>query len=261
MAFFFALMLACPERPGGYARPELLVDTAWLAQHLTDPNIRIVDMRPRGYGEGHIPGAVLARQQLDPHPNAPPTFLPTPQEFEALMVAARHLEHHARHRLRRARRHLRGAPVVDPQLLRPRERRAAGRRLDEVDAPNSAPTNAAVPAPVARHVHGQAGHGQGRDRRSSQGGDQQARREAHRRAHAGRDRRQGPAQHQARRLHRVVGSGVLGRHARPGDEDVQAGRPRSPKLYRDKGVTARRRRAWSTARSACAPSTTCSRWR
>ena len=43
---------------GGYARPELLVDTAWLAQHLTDPNVRIVDLRPRGYADGHVPEAV-----------------------------------------------------------------------------------------------------------------------------------------------------------------------------------------------------------
>jgi thiosulfate/3-mercaptopyruvate sulfurtransferase len=44
---------------GGYARPELLAETAWLAQHLTDPGIRIVDMRAEGaYQKGHIPGAV-----------------------------------------------------------------------------------------------------------------------------------------------------------------------------------------------------------
>ena len=27
----------------GYAHAELLVDTAWLADHLTDPGVRIVD--------------------------------------------------------------------------------------------------------------------------------------------------------------------------------------------------------------------------
>ena len=69
----------------GYARPELLVDTAWLAQHLTDANIRIVDLRPRGYGEGHIPEAVWLDNNWIRNPKAPPAFLPTPQEFEALM--------------------------------------------------------------------------------------------------------------------------------------------------------------------------------
>ena len=44
---------------GGYARPELLAETDWLAQHLDDPGIRIVDMRSEGaYRKGHIPGAV-----------------------------------------------------------------------------------------------------------------------------------------------------------------------------------------------------------
>jgi thiosulfate/3-mercaptopyruvate sulfurtransferase len=44
---------------GGYARPELLAETAWLAQHLNDADIRIVDMRSEeAYGKGHIPGAV-----------------------------------------------------------------------------------------------------------------------------------------------------------------------------------------------------------
>jgi thiosulfate/3-mercaptopyruvate sulfurtransferase len=42
-----------------YTRPELLAETAWLAQHVHDPNIRIVDMRSEGaFQKGHIPGAV-----------------------------------------------------------------------------------------------------------------------------------------------------------------------------------------------------------
>jgi thiosulfate/3-mercaptopyruvate sulfurtransferase len=61
------------------------VDTAWLAQHLTDRDIRIVDMRARGYGDGHIPEAVFLDNNWIRNPKAPPTFLPTPQEFEALM--------------------------------------------------------------------------------------------------------------------------------------------------------------------------------
>ena len=73
------------QSAGGYARPELLVDTAWLAQHLNDPNIRIVDIRARGYGDGHIPEAVFVDNNWIRNPKAPPTFLPTPQEFEALM--------------------------------------------------------------------------------------------------------------------------------------------------------------------------------
>lgn len=84
MAVLFALLIGA--QTAGYARPELLVDTAWLAQHLADPNVRIVDMRARGYGDGHIPEAVFLDNNWIRNPKAPPTFLPTPQEFEALMA-------------------------------------------------------------------------------------------------------------------------------------------------------------------------------
>ncbi len=43
-----------------YAHPESLVSTAWLAEHLNDPGIRIVesDEDTLLYDQGHIPGAV-----------------------------------------------------------------------------------------------------------------------------------------------------------------------------------------------------------
>ena len=65
----------------GFARPELLVDTAWLAEHLRYPAVRIVDMRQRGYAEAHIPGAVWLDNNAIRMANRPPTFLPTPAEF------------------------------------------------------------------------------------------------------------------------------------------------------------------------------------
>jgi thiosulfate/3-mercaptopyruvate sulfurtransferase len=70
----------------GYARPELLVDTAWLSQHLDDPAVRIVDLRPRGYAEGHVPNAVWLDNNAIRIANRPPTFLPTPEEFAELMA-------------------------------------------------------------------------------------------------------------------------------------------------------------------------------
>jgi thiosulfate/3-mercaptopyruvate sulfurtransferase len=85
MAFILALMLSA-QAPGGYARPELLVDTAWLAQHLKDSGVRVVDMRARGYADGHIPEAVFLDNNWIRNPKAPPTFLPTREEFEALMA-------------------------------------------------------------------------------------------------------------------------------------------------------------------------------
>jgi thiosulfate/3-mercaptopyruvate sulfurtransferase len=43
-----------------YAHPEVLVDTEWLATHLSDPNTRIaeVDVDTSAYQVGHIPGAI-----------------------------------------------------------------------------------------------------------------------------------------------------------------------------------------------------------
>jgi thiosulfate/3-mercaptopyruvate sulfurtransferase len=43
-----------------YAHPEVLVETAWLADHLSDPSLRIaeVDVDTAAYDLGHIPGAI-----------------------------------------------------------------------------------------------------------------------------------------------------------------------------------------------------------
>lgn len=68
-----------------YANPQMLVDTDWLASHLSDPSIRIVDMRTKGYDVGHIPGAVLLANDDIRDPQHPPTFLPSVPEFERLM--------------------------------------------------------------------------------------------------------------------------------------------------------------------------------
>ena len=44
----------------GYAHPEKLVSTQWVAEHLTDPKVRIVESNEDIllYNRGHIPGAV-----------------------------------------------------------------------------------------------------------------------------------------------------------------------------------------------------------
>jgi thiosulfate/3-mercaptopyruvate sulfurtransferase len=49
----------------GYARPEVLVSTGWLAEHLDDPSVRVLesDEDVLLYDTGHIPGA----QKLDWH--------------------------------------------------------------------------------------------------------------------------------------------------------------------------------------------------
>lgn len=44
----------------GYSRPETLVSTDWVAEHLNDPRVRLVESNedPLVYPSGHIPGAV-----------------------------------------------------------------------------------------------------------------------------------------------------------------------------------------------------------
>lgn len=82
------LLVAAPlqaQTSTRFARPDLLVDPAWLAANLNAPDIRIVDMRPRGFADGHIPGAVWLDNNDIRNPKAPPTFLPTAQEFAARM--------------------------------------------------------------------------------------------------------------------------------------------------------------------------------
>jgi thiosulfate/3-mercaptopyruvate sulfurtransferase len=45
---------------GGYAHPETLVETGWVADHRHDPALRIieVDVDITTYRQGHIPGAL-----------------------------------------------------------------------------------------------------------------------------------------------------------------------------------------------------------
>ena len=57
----------------GYARPELLVDTDWLAQHLDAPDLRIVDcdLFPE-YRRAHIKNAVgISVHHYIKHPDYP----------------------------------------------------------------------------------------------------------------------------------------------------------------------------------------------
>src|SRR3954447_11315889 len=51
----------------GYVHPEVLVSTEWLAEHLDDPNIRIIesDEDVLLYDTGHIPGAQKVDWHLD----------------------------------------------------------------------------------------------------------------------------------------------------------------------------------------------------
>jgi thiosulfate/3-mercaptopyruvate sulfurtransferase len=55
----------------GFARPEVLVSTEWVADHLEDPGVRLIESNedPLVYPSGHLPGAVeidWARDLNDP---------------------------------------------------------------------------------------------------------------------------------------------------------------------------------------------------
>ena len=69
-----------------YAHPEQLVEPEWVAGHVFDNGIRIVDMRQAGYADGHVPSAVYVAPGSIRDPKNPPTFLPTPQAFADLMA-------------------------------------------------------------------------------------------------------------------------------------------------------------------------------
>jgi len=54
---------------GEYAKPEVLVDTDWLDEHLDDPSVRLieVDEDTSAYDKGHIRGAVRWNWTTDLH--------------------------------------------------------------------------------------------------------------------------------------------------------------------------------------------------
>src|SRR5215471_4430028 len=81
----FATMVVALLAGATYAHPDQLVDSAWLAAHIADPNVRIVDMRRGGYEAGHLPGAVYLQPEAIRDAKNAPTFLPTAAAFESMM--------------------------------------------------------------------------------------------------------------------------------------------------------------------------------
>ncbi len=70
----------------GYARPDVLVSTDWVAEHLNDPNVRMIELDedPLLYASGHIPGAVEVDWTRDLNDPLRRDYLDKAQ-FEALM--------------------------------------------------------------------------------------------------------------------------------------------------------------------------------
>ena len=70
----------------GYANPDVLVSTDWVAEHLDDPNVRLVesDEDVLLYDLGHIPGAIKLDWHTDLQNQVARDFVDK-AEFEALM--------------------------------------------------------------------------------------------------------------------------------------------------------------------------------
>jgi len=70
----------------GYAHPEVLVETSWVADHLNDPNIRLIeaDEDVLLYEVGHLPGAVKLDWHVDVQDPIARDFV-NQQAFEQLM--------------------------------------------------------------------------------------------------------------------------------------------------------------------------------
>jgi thiosulfate/3-mercaptopyruvate sulfurtransferase len=70
----------------GYANPDVLVTTDWVAEHLNDPNVRLIesDEDTLLYGSGHIPGAVEVDWTRDLNDQVRRDYLDR-AGFEALM--------------------------------------------------------------------------------------------------------------------------------------------------------------------------------
>ena len=75
---------AIPER--GYAHANVLVSTDWVAEHLDDPGVRIIEANedPLLYASGHIPGAVEVDWTVDLNDPVRRDYL-NKEGFEALM--------------------------------------------------------------------------------------------------------------------------------------------------------------------------------
>ena len=68
-----------------YAHPEQLVDTAWLAAHAADADVRVLDVRRTGFDAGHIPEALWLDPESIRDPGNAPSFMLSPGAFSRVM--------------------------------------------------------------------------------------------------------------------------------------------------------------------------------
>ncbi|MBT4143027.1 MAG: sulfurtransferase [Chloroflexi bacterium] len=75
-----------PPTDRGYTTPEIFVTTDWLAEHINDPNVRLVDTDvPKEYEQGHIPNSVNPVDHYYKTSLEERTHIQNPEQFEQTM--------------------------------------------------------------------------------------------------------------------------------------------------------------------------------
>jgi thiosulfate/3-mercaptopyruvate sulfurtransferase len=75
-----------PPEQRGYAIPDIFVTTEWLAKHISDENVRIVDTDlPEEYDAGHIPGSVNPVDHYYKRSLEDRTYIQESEQFAATM--------------------------------------------------------------------------------------------------------------------------------------------------------------------------------
>ena len=105
-----------------YARPDVLVSTDWVAEHLDDPSIMVVEVNTdlgAGYHLGHVPGAVAWDLHRDLEAQVA-RDIPGLSQIQELMGRSGHRQRHHRSPLRRRQQPFRDLGVLAAQALPPR---------------------------------------------------------------------------------------------------------------------------------------------
>ena len=134
-----------------YANPDTLVTTAWVAEHLNDPKVKIVevDVEPaKGYDVGHVQNAIGWNWQTDLCDTTIRDLIDPQGVFGTVPRGGDHAGRH-RHLLRRHEQLVRRVGAVAVQVSRPQRRPADERRAKEVGSWRSAPARRTAPTSAA----------------------------------------------------------------------------------------------------------------
>ena len=118
-----------------YAQPEVLVSTGWVAEHLNDPKVKLieVDVDTTRYDKGHIRGAIGWNWQTDLNDRVRRDVIDPRTFAELCRRGGINAGRHGRV-LRRQQQLVRRVGAVAVQVSRPQGRAADERRAKEVGA-------------------------------------------------------------------------------------------------------------------------------